>query len=129
MCLLCIPFWLHSECQALLNRTGSRSSWRQEQTLAGTEAGSHCGLAGLLREEARPLLSAHGTRTAGADTASEGLNGFGCEMLWKLSAHSPCTLCSLECCISKFCFRHVLFPLLKRVYMYCTWPEPKISSV
>lgn len=30
--LLCILFQLHSECQAPPNRTGCRSSWRQEQT-------------------------------------------------------------------------------------------------
>ena len=65
--LLCILLRLHSECQAPLNRTGSRSSWRQEQTPAGTEAGSHWGLAGLLRAERRPLPSARSSvRPTGA---------------------------------------------------------------
>ena len=120
MCLLCILLWLHSECQAPLNRTGSRSSWRQEQTLAGTEAGSQCGLAGPLSGEARPLLSADGIRPTGANRAAEGLNGFGCERLRKRSAHTRCiisgdTVCSLECFISKLCFRHVLFLLQRRL--------------
>lgn len=35
--LLCILLWLHSECQGPMNRTGSRSSWRQELTLAAIE--------------------------------------------------------------------------------------------
>lgn len=52
-----ILFQLHSECQAPLNRAASRSSWRQEPTPAGTEAGSHCGLAGPLYAQACPLLS------------------------------------------------------------------------
>lgn len=88
--LLCILLRLHSECQAPLNRTGSRSSWRQEQTPAGTEAGSHWGLAGLLHAERRPLPSAHSSvRPTGARQrrASEGLDGCGCETLWKWSVH------------------------------------------
>lgn len=76
--LLCILFQLHSECQAPLNRAGSRSSWRQEQAPAGTEAGSHCGLAGRLRAEVRPLLSA-------GSMAPAGLAGCGCEALQKRS--------------------------------------------
>ena len=77
--LLCILFQLHSECQAPLNRAGSRSSWRQEQAPAGTEAGSHCGLAGrLLRAQGRPLPAA-------ASTAPAGLAGCGCEALQKRS--------------------------------------------
>lgn len=55
--LPCILFQLLSECQAPLNRAASRSSWRQEPTPTGTEAGSHCGLAGLLFAQACPLLS------------------------------------------------------------------------
>lgn len=120
MHLLCILFWLHCECQTTLNRTGSRSSWRQEQTLAGTEAGSHCGLAGPLWGEARPLLSANGISSRGANDADEDLKGVGCETLWKQSANtlhhinSEDTLCLLECYFSQFCFRHVPFLLQRR---------------
>lgn len=120
MHLLCILFWLHCECQTTLNRTGSRSSWRQEQTLAGTEAGSHCGLAGPLWGEARPLLSANSISSRGANDADEDLKGVGCETLWKQSANtlhhinSEDTLCLLECYFSQFCFRHVPFLLQRR---------------
>lgn len=117
--LLCILLWLHSECQAPLSRTGSRSSWRQEQTLAGTEAGSHCILAGPLSVEARPLLSADSIWPLGgwANRRAEGVWGAldvkRCgndqRTLWCISSGD--TLCSLECYISRLCFGRVLFPL------------------
>ena len=120
--LLCILLRLHSECQAPLNRTGSRSSWRQEQTPAGTEAGSHWGLAGLLRAERRPLPSTHSSvRPTGARQRrpSEGLDGCGCETLWKWSVHllwgRSLSLSSVESYISRLCFRHVLFLWQRRL--------------
>lgn len=118
---------LHSECQAPLNRAASRSSWRQEPTPAGTEAGSHrlgwpaaCSDApSTVRRAAREPRNAGGRRR---------LKPWKRNALETMGSGDP--LSSTRRYISRLCFRHVLVLVSgeKGKGIYCSQPEPEISS-
>lgn len=115
--LPCILFQLHSECQAPLYRAASRSSWRQEPTPAGTEAGSQCGLAGLLHARAGPPAARRAASTpqkAGGAQHLKVLERDARAATWGTRSPSPTAT------FSRLCFWHVLV---------LVWKKAKASSV